>query len=128
MIGDIMGFDPFRYPSPDLNAPEIHRSETGYHLEFPVAGYRPDDIHVTLEDRVLSIEGQTERRRFTRAIALPDDIDEDNIDAKVEYGMLTLSLRLHPKAQPRKISVRVSGGTEQGALENPDGGASTAPG
>lgn len=56
---------------------------------------------------MLTISGRTDRRNFTRALLIPDEIDADTIGAKVENGMLTVTLNVHPKAQPRKINVEV---------------------
>ena len=63
---------------------------------------------MTVEERVLTVSGKTERRSFQRSILLPEEVDAETIDAKVEHGMLTLGLHLHPKAQPRKIEVKVA--------------------
>jgi len=108
-LGDFFGFDPFRGivgNGYQANA-EIQKTDNGWTVELAVPGYKPDQIDVTVEDRVLTVSGKTERRSFQRSILLPDDIDTDVIEAKVEHGMLTLSLQLHPKAQPRKIEVKV---------------------
>ena len=86
---------------------DVQKTEDGWNVEIPVPGYKPDQIDVTVEDRVLTVTGKTERRSFQRSILLPEDVDAEAIDAKVEHGMLTLALRLHPKAQPRKIEVKV---------------------
>lgn len=111
-FGDWLGWDPFRNfaSSPGVVAGiEVTRTESGYNVELPVAGYRPDQIDVTLEDNVLSVTGKAEKRQFTRSLLLPDDIDGDAITAKVEHGMLYLTLNFHPKAQPKKIDVQFSG-------------------
>jgi HSP20 family protein len=112
LFGDLLGFDPFRvFPGGNGNGNgygygfEISRAENGYKIELPVPGFRPDQVDVTIEDSVLSIVGKSERRNFTRTIVLPEEIDAENIGAHVEHGMLTLELRVHPKAQPRKITV-----------------------
>jgi HSP20 family molecular chaperone IbpA len=107
MLGDFLGFDPFRTLTTSGFGFEINKTETGYAVELPVAGYAPENIDVTLEDRVLTVSGRTDRRNFTRALLIPDEIDAENIGAKVEHGMLTISLNAHPKAQPRKINVSV---------------------
>ena len=107
-FSDVLGFDPFRGMFPTLTAGfgfEINRVEGGYKVEFPVPGFTPDQVEVTLEERVLSITGKGEKRTFTRTLVIPDEIDAENIGAAVEHGMLTLELRIHPKAQPRKIAV-----------------------
>ena len=111
LVSDLFGFDPLR--AVFGNGPqygqqgEITRTEDGWTIELPVPGYKPDQIDVTVEDRVLTVTGKTEQRSFQRSILLPDEVDTEAIDAKVEHGMLTLVLHLHPKAQPRKIEVKL---------------------
>jgi HSP20 family molecular chaperone IbpA len=106
MLGDFLNFDPYRTLATSTGF-EINKTENGYTVELPAAGYAPENVDVTLEDRVLTINGKTERRSFTRALLIPDEIDADAIGAKVENGLLTISLNVHPKAQPRKINVTV---------------------
>jgi HSP20 family molecular chaperone IbpA len=108
MIGDFLGFDPFATYAAAGYGFEIHKTESGYAVELAVAGFAPENIDVTLEDRVLTINGKNERRTFNRSLLIPEEIDTDAIGAKVENGMLTISLNVHPKAQPRKISVEVA--------------------
>jgi hypothetical protein len=107
-MGDLFGFDPFRMMGqPEAYGFDIQRTDQGYRLEIPVPGFRPEDINVTVEDRQLTVEGRNERRRFTRAITLPEEVDAERVEANVENGLLMLSLPLHPKAQPRRIDVKV---------------------
>lgn len=109
IVSDLFGFDPLRAFFGQAQyglAAEVQRTENGWNVEIPVPGYRPDQIDVTVEDRVLTVTGKTERRNFQRSILLPEEVDADAIEANVENGMLTLALRLHPKAQPRKIEVK----------------------
>lgn len=112
ITGDLFGFDPFR--ALFSNAPngynygaEIRKSENGWTVEIPVPGFKPDEIDVTVEDRVLTVNGKSERRSFQRSILLPEEINVDSIEAKAEHGLLALTLPLHPKAQPRHIEVKV---------------------
>src|ERR1700736_4562871 len=111
LVSDLFGFDPLRAVFGNQGsyglAGEIQKTDDGWNVEIPVPGFKPDQIDVTVEDRVLTVTGKTERRSFQRSIVLPEDIDAEAIDAKVEHGMLTLGMRLHPKAQPRKIEVKV---------------------
>jgi len=113
-LPDVWNWDPFRNffsNAPILSGLDIARTDNGFVVEVPVAGYRPDNINVTLENGVLQVTGKTEKRSFTRSFVLPDDIDENKIDAKVEHGLLTLTLNLLPKAQPKTISVKSSSPT-----------------
>lgn len=108
-FSDLWGLDPFRNFSsamPGASGVEVTRTEAGYMVEIPVAGFRPQDIEVTLEDGVLSVIGKNEKRSFTRTLTVPEDVDEERIEANVEHGMLTLTLNLLPKAQPKKIAIK----------------------
>ncbi|MBV8151540.1 MAG: Hsp20/alpha crystallin family protein [Candidatus Eremiobacteraeota bacterium] len=107
-LGSLLGWDPFRnfYPGvAQIHGLELTRNENGYTLEIPVAGYKPDQIDVTLDQSVLTVSGKSEKRQFTRSLILPDEINPETIGAKVEDGLLTLTLNFHPKAQPKKIAV-----------------------
>ncbi|HEV3153104.1 MAG TPA: Hsp20/alpha crystallin family protein [Candidatus Baltobacteraceae bacterium] len=104
-FADLWNFDALRNLSTGV---EISRTDNGYSVEVAVAGFKPDEIDVRLEDGLLSVSGKNEKRSFTRTFTLPDDVDEEHIGAKVEHGMLTLTLPLLPKAQPKKIQITVS--------------------
>ena len=108
-MGDWLGWDPFRTFFGNFGGSsgiEIDRTENGFKVELPVAGFRPDQVEVTLENGVLTVTGKAEKRSFTRTLLLPEEIDPDNVEARVEHGMLTLTLSVHPKAQPKKIVIK----------------------
>ncbi|MDB5095243.1 MAG: heat-shock protein Hsp20 [Candidatus Eremiobacteraeota bacterium] len=112
LVSDLFGFDPLRGFAGNVatyGSGEVQKTNDGWIVELPVPGYKPDEIEVTVEDRVLTVNGKSERRSFQRSIILSDDIDVDAIEAKVEHGMLNLGLHVHPKAQPRKIAISVGG-------------------
>lgn len=87
---------------------DISRSENGYVVEIPVAGFKPEQIDVTFKDNVLSISGKSDRRTFTRSLMLPDEIDSDQVGARVEHGLLTLTLNRRPEAEPKRIRIDVN--------------------
>jgi HSP20 family protein len=108
----LLDWDPFRGLFNSSNwgfGTEITRTDTGYEIEIPAPGYAASQIEVTVEDGVLTAQGKNEKRSFRRSIMLPEEIDTDQIDAKVENGLLTVALKLHPKAQPKKIEVKALG-------------------
>jgi HSP20 family protein len=114
LSGELFGFDPFRalfsgFPTVNHSGygAEVQKTENGWSVEIPVPGLAPEQIEVTVEDRVLTVHGKGERRSFQRSIVLAEEVDTGAIDAKVEHGLLTLTLPLHAKAQPRKIAVNV---------------------
>jgi len=56
--------------------------------------------------RVISINAKGERRSFSRSFTVPEDVDPEKIEAKVNDGMLVLTLARRPEAQPKRISVK----------------------
>jgi HSP20 family protein len=44
--------------------------------------------------------------RLARTFSLPTKIDPDKVDAKLENGVLTVTLAKAPEAQPRKVQVK----------------------
>lgn len=117
-LAGMFDWDPFRslFPSnlQQMFGLDVHRKEDGYEIEMPVPGYRPEDLDISYQDGVLTISGHNERRNFTRSLTVPEDIDEDNIQAQVEHGMLILTLRQHPKRAPKRITV---GSTTTGSID-----------
>jgi HSP20 family molecular chaperone IbpA len=110
-LATLLGFDPFRDFLPTWQQAagiDVQRTESGFTVELPVPGFKPEEINVTIEDRTLTVAGESERRKFTRALLLPDEIDTEKIDAHVQHGLLTLTLNVHPKARPKKIQVKYS--------------------
>jgi HSP20 family molecular chaperone IbpA len=108
-LGSLFEWEPFHGFLPrnwqSMFGIEVNRREDGYDVEIPVPGFRPEDIDVTYQDGVLTVTGKTDRRTFTRSLSVPDDIDEESINANVEHGMLIVSMRQHPARQPKRINV-----------------------
>lgn len=108
-FSDLWSFDPMRlFSGGSPYGVDITRTESGYAVEVPVPGFQPDQIDVTLEDGLLTVKGKNEKRSFSRTLSIPEDVDEERIEANVEHGMLTLTLALTPKAQPKRITVKSS--------------------
>ena len=108
---DIFGLDPFRNfttNASQLSGMEITRTDAGYTVEVAVPGFRPEELDITVENDILTIAGKTEKRSFTRSLVLPEEIDTENINAKVEHGLLTLTLAFVPKVAPKKIEVKTN--------------------
>ncbi|GAC1614089.1 MAG: hypothetical protein NVS9B12_15050 [Vulcanimicrobiaceae bacterium] len=106
---NLMGLDPFRNFFSSFDAElEMIRTESGYEVGVPVPGYKPAQIDVTLQDGALNISGKNDRRYFNRTLLLPEDVDCEKIDARVEDGMLLLKLDRLPEAQPKKIQIKTS--------------------
>lgn len=100
------GFDPFQHLRASCGFEyDVTRTEDGYEVEVPVPGYTSDEIEVNLKDGVLTASGKKNRRRFSRSLMIPDDVDTESVDVKIENGILRLSLKRHPSTEARKIHV-----------------------
>ena len=98
---------------------DIREDDNSIYVDAEVPGFKKDEIDVTLEQGILSIsaerktepaEGQTHltERRFTRiqrSFTLPTSVDEDNVDAKLDNGVLQLKLNKREEVKPRRIEV-----------------------
>lgn len=80
-------------------------------MELP--GIRREDISMELENAVLSVKAKREKDAETgrealelqRSVTVGDDIDPDNISAKLEDGLLTVQLPKREQSKPRAITV-----------------------
>jgi HSP20 family protein len=105
-LPSMLGFDPFaNFRSTWAFDYDVTRTESGYEIEVPVPGYSPSQIEVTYKDGILAVNGKNERRTFSRSFTIPEDVEADATEARVENGMLVLSLRRRPEAQAKKIQV-----------------------
>ena len=105
--------------------PALNLSETteAYFVELAVPGLRSEDLNVTFENGVLTLSGEirqseeqkersfhrVERRygNFSRSVSLPVTVRGDAIEAKLEGGLLNLSIPKAEEVKPRKINVSV---------------------
>lgn len=101
---------------------DIREETDRYLLSADLPGVNPDNIEVTMEDSVLTIQGRRDSaatdskdgyRRYERAsgsflrrFALPDSANGDKIEAQTINGVLEISIAKQTKAKPRKIAVK----------------------
>ncbi|HIT83975.1 MAG TPA: Hsp20/alpha crystallin family protein [Candidatus Avibacteroides faecavium] len=107
-----------------LPAVNVMETENEYKVELAAPGLTKDDFNVHVDEDnnlVVNVEKKTEdsekakdgrylRREFSyskfqRTLVLPDDVDKDNISAKVENGVLNIDL---PKIKKEEATVRKS--------------------
>jgi HSP20 family protein len=105
----------------DYVAPEVNIFETkdGYVVEAEMPGVNKEGLEITVEGNELTIvghrnaeqvNGQTlfrERRLadYRRSFELDPAIDTSKVAAKIEQGILTVTLPKSEKVKPRKIAV-----------------------
>ncbi|HEX2191517.1 MAG TPA: Hsp20/alpha crystallin family protein [Longimicrobiaceae bacterium] len=116
-----------------LRTPEADVTESGDEIRvtMELAGLRPEDVEVNLEDNVLTVGGEkkeerreegrdhrwhlSERRygRFSRSFVLPRDVEQDGIRATFENGVLELTIPKSERARPRRIEIEGGNGRQR---------------
>ena len=91
----------------------------GYMLEIEMPGVKKDGLEISVENNELTIIGrrslpavegtlihrESRPENFRRAFELDPSIDADKIGAKIEQGLVTLTLPKAEHVKPRKITV-----------------------
>lgn len=87
---------------------DISETETKFHISVELPGMKKDDININLENSRLTISGErrfqdkedgktyhrveTRYGSFNRSFQLPDNVDEESIEASYEDGLLNISI------------------------------------
>ncbi len=102
-------------------AVDIREEESRYVLHADLPGTDPENVTITFERGVLTLQGEREqikedeqagykrveraRGSFLRRFSLPDSVDGANITAKAHQGVLEVSIPKGEAAQPRRIAI-----------------------
>ena len=108
---------------------DISERKDAYVVTVEVPGVNADDLDITLEDGLLTIQGErqftqesteqqfhrVERRygTFRRSITLPSQVQGDAIEASFENGVLEVVVPKAEEAKPKKISVKAGGSRQE---------------
>jgi HSP20 family protein len=106
-----------------LPSVNIRDKKNLYELEVAAPGFKKDDFKITTENGLLSISAETSSEKkeekdnylrrefshsaFTRTFTLPENVEEDHINAKYEDGVLTIDLKKTGKALASKKEVKI---------------------
>jgi HSP20 family protein len=106
-------------------AVDIFERQDGYLVDVELPGVKIEDIEITVEDGLLTIQGErtfahdeidkthrVERRLgpFNRSITLPSHVKTDSIDASVQDGVLMVRVPKATEVRAKRISVRRGNG------------------
>ena len=109
-------------------AVDIRENDSDIRVELELPGIKPEDVEITAENGVLTVRGEkkTERKEgeenryhvversygsFLRTFQLPQGIDEDQINAEFDHGIL--SIRIPKAALPQPKRIQISGASQQ---------------
>jgi HSP20 family protein len=114
-------------------AVDIKENGSEIRLELELPGINPDQVEIMAENGVLTVRGEklSERKEgednryqvversygtFVRTFQLPQGVDEDQISAEFENGVLSLSIPKAALPQPKRIRISGVQGKQQASV------------
>ncbi len=104
---------------------DIREDADHIYVEAELPGYKKEEVEITLENQTLTIAAERrpretkskdgeqtlllqERRysRFLRSFTLPPTVNESKCDAKLQDGVLMITLDKREESKPKKITVQ----------------------
>jgi HSP20 family protein len=103
---------------------DISETEGEFLLKAELPEVRKDDVKVTVENGVLTLQGERRQEKedkgkrfhrversygsFVRSFSLPESVDESGVKAEYKDGVLSLHLPKSEKVKPKAIEVKVA--------------------
>lgn len=99
---------------------DVHEDDYNIYIDAELPGFKRDEIDVGFENNVLTISAErktplregcqqhlTERRftRVQRRFDLPNSVDEHNVTARLEDGVLYITLKKREESHRHKIEI-----------------------
>jgi len=127
-ISNMLDLERATVPAPTKEtiwAPSVNEKEDekAYYMEVDLPGVKKDNIKVEIKDNLLTISGERKFKKeekdkgyirtesffgkFERRFTLPNDANIENIEAKVEDGVLHLTIpKIEEKENVKKIEIK----------------------
>lgn len=117
--------DDWMTPFKGVNIPttDVYTKDNLLKVEAHLPNFDLDDVNIQVENNALVISAERHEKEedknkkyvvressssFYRRIALPDRGDTDKIEAKLDEGVLKISVPLTPLPEPKKIAIAAS--------------------
>lgn len=124
---------PFKKPMPEENfvandpsegqlTIDVYQTDTEIVIKSTIAGVKPEDLDVTINNDMVSIRGERKREEqvpeenyyyqecywgnFSRSVILPVDVISEKSEASMKNGILTIRLPKSDTNKTKKIQVR----------------------
>lgn len=107
-----------------LRSPSLDVAETegSYNVSIDLPGVAKDDVKITIDGRRVDVSAQTQRedtkkegerviyrerssQSFARSFTLPEEVDQDASQAKLDNGVLSLALAKKRAAAARHLTI-----------------------
>jgi len=91
----------------DKLAVDVHEDKDAFHASFEVPGVKKEDVKIELNNGMLTVSAEKREKNgdnessysLSRSVSVPEGVNADGINAKLEDGILRVTL---PKAEHRK--------------------------
>ena len=98
---------------------DIEEQDDAYVIEAELPGVQKDDVNIELQSNELMVTGEIKEReregilrkrtrrigRFEYRVRLPEQVDSDTVEAKLNDGVLTVRVPKREQAERRRIQV-----------------------
>jgi HSP20 family protein len=114
-LNEVVTDKPKKYTYPLAN---VISQDGTFILSLAIPGVAKADVSINIEKNKLTIKSEVENNtdtkyrlrefnyaKFERAFTLSDDVDTDNISAKFDNGVLTISIPTVEEAGPKKVEI-----------------------
>src|SRR5579864_158375 len=105
-------------------AADVQEDENHLYLDFELPGINEKDVKVTLENNVLTVEGERKQEKksdkgnwlhqecfygtFSRSFTLPGTVNADSVEATFNNGVLEVRIEKKAEAKPKQIQIGIS--------------------
>lgn len=96
---------------------DIEEEDECFHIKVDIPGVEPKDIQVSLENRILTVQGQRKYEKkengryerfsgnFVRSFTLPKEVEENAVKAKGKNGVLEIYIPKASQSVAKQITV-----------------------
>lgn len=102
---------------------DLNETDTAFQVQAELPGVKKEDIKVSIDNRRVSIEAESKResaekegenivyterssRKFARSFTLPTEVDDAAAEAKLENGILFLTLPKKESTHARRLTIQ----------------------
>lgn len=86
---------------------KVNITEDEYKLQIVLPGFHKEEIEINIDNGILKVKAQTSREDFykksiVRKYTVPKDVNMEKVGAKLENGILSLSLPITKEEKSRR--------------------------
>ncbi|MGO9833601.1 MAG: Hsp20/alpha crystallin family protein [Polyangiaceae bacterium] len=101
---------------------DIFEDKEAFHLKVEVPGMTTNDVHVNVENGVLTVQGERKLERedkrsgyhrversygaFARSFSLPKTVDGDRLEAEMTDGVLSIRIPKQAAPEPKRVPIK----------------------